>query len=92
METVPKIWYGQINSTAMIILNENSPKETYDELYKLAVGDVFKIEADYETVMLRIQSAKPYPFEVFPITPGTSLYTLYGCGHMVVTLNEGITD
>ena len=70
-----------------LIFTEDSPREQYEELYKLEVGDIFKIASDYETVMRRIEEHKPsfVVFEVFPITPGTSLYTLYGPDHLVVT-------
>lgn len=74
-----------------IILDINSPKEKYSELFSLSVGDVFKVVSDdYETVMERINEYLPSEqnFEVFPITPGTDLYTMYGPCHCVVTLNE----
>lgn len=71
-----------------LILNENSPREKYEELFKLPKGDIVKV-TDYETVMQRIETYKPKNgnFEVFPINPGTSLYTLYGCDHVVITEN-----
>lgn len=70
-----------------LIFTEATPKEQYDELFKLDVGQVFKIASDYETVMARIEEYTPenLTFEVFPINPGTSLYTLYGPDHCVVT-------
>lgn len=73
-----------------IILNGSSPKEKYDELFKLPLGGIFKIESDYETVMLRITEYKPdnISFKVFPINPGTDLYTMYGPDHCVVTDNR----
>lgn len=75
-----------------LILNENSPKEKYEELFKLSKGEVFKV-TDYETVMLRIEDYKPTngTFEVFPISPGTDLYTIYGCDHVVVVENTIVT-
>lgn len=75
-----------------LILNENSPKEKYEELFKLPKGEVVKV-TDYETVMQRIEDYKPtnVNFEVFPITPGTDLYTMYGCDHVVVTENTIVT-
>lgn len=75
-----------------LILNENSPREKYEELFKLPKGDVIKV-TDYETVMQRIETYKPKSgnFEVFPINPGTSLYTLYGCDHVVITENTIIS-
>lgn len=73
-----------------LVFTENSPQEHYEELYKLNMGDVFKIQSDYETVMRRIEDYKPKDlvFKVFPITPGTSLYTMYGPDHCVVTDNR----
>lgn len=73
-----------------LVFVENSPREQYEELYKLNMGDVFKIQSDYETVMQRIEDYKPKDliFKVFPITPGTSLYTMYGPDHCVVTDNR----
>lgn len=70
-----------------MILNGSSPKESYDKLFTFEVGQIFKIESDYETVMERIESYKPENlfFRVFPITPGTSLFTLYGPDHCIVT-------
>lgn len=73
------------------IFNADTPKEAYEELYQSQVGDVFEVEEDdYETVMERINEYLPpnRSFETFPINPGTDLYTMYGPGHCVVTLNE----
>lgn len=76
----------------MIVLNGNSPAEAYAPLYNLSVGTVFKIESDYETVMERIVEYTPKNkvFEVFPITPGTSLFITYGPSHCVVTTSETV--
>lgn len=70
-----------------IVLSGDSPKEDYSPLYKLGVGGIFKIERDYETVVLRIEEYMPEGMEmdVFPITPGTELFTLYGDSHLIVT-------
>lgn len=73
------------------IFNVDTPKEEYAKLYELGVGQVFKYEMDdYETVMERIKEYMPPNrcFEVFPINPGTDLYTMHGPNHCVVTLNE----
>ena len=77
-----------------LIFTENSPREQYEHLYKLNMGDVFKIQSDYETVMQRIEDYKPQNliFKVFPINPGTSLYTLYGPDHCVVVNNQRLKD
>lgn len=74
-----------------LVLSEDSPVEKYEELYSKNRGYVFKvIPEDYETVMLRIIKFTPknMEFEVFPINPGTPLYTVYGCDHCVVTHKE----
>lgn len=81
--------------TKKLVLTENSLEEQYKELYKLQMGDVFKIESGYETVMRRIEDYLPKGqiFKVFPITPGTDLFILYGPDHCVVTNNQKeITD
>lgn len=72
-----------------LILTASSTKEDYNKVFALSVGDVFKV-TDYETVMLRLESYTPkdLKFEVTPITPGTSLYTIYGCDHVIVTMKE----
>lgn len=73
-----------------LVFTEKTPKEQYMELYKLSVGSVFKVQSDYETVMQRIEDYKPNggTFEVFPINPGTSLFTMYGASHCVVVENQ----
>ena len=72
-----------------LVLSAHSSKGDYEEVFSLEVGDVFKV-SDYETVMRRMDEYLPkgLKFEVTPITPGTSLYTIYGCDHVVVTLKE----
>lgn len=73
-----------------LVFDESSPKEQYDELFKLEIGEIFKIQSDYETVMRRIDEYAPgnILFKVFPINPGTALYTLYGPDHCIVTDNR----
>lgn len=75
-----------------LVFTEDSPQEQYLELYKLPKGSVFKVKSDYETVMRRIEEYKPESliFEVFPINPGTSLYTMYGPDHCVVVESTGL--
>lgn len=72
-----------------LILTASSTKEDYNKVFALSVGDIFKV-TDYETVISRLESYTPknLKFEVTPITPGTSLYTIYGCDHVVVTMKE----
>lgn len=78
----------------MISLNGKSTAAMYAPLYNLAVGSVFNISSDYETVMERIVEYAPQgkDFEVFPITPGTSLFITYGPNHCVVTKNEAVVS
>lgn len=77
-----------------LIFTEDSPREQYEELYKLEVGSVFKIQSDYETVMRRIEEYKPngLHFEVFPINPGTYLFSLYGPDHILVVKKRNVTS
>lgn len=76
-------------ASSKLVFNENTPKEQYDELYKLPEGSIFKVEADYETVMMRIEEYKSdgHTFEVFPINPGTDQYTLVGPDHCMIVVN-----
>ena len=76
-------------ASSKLVFNENTSREQYEELYKLPAGSIFKVEADYETVMMRIEEYKPegYTFETFPINPGTDQYTLVGPNHCMVTVN-----
>lgn len=73
---------------------ESSSKEQYDKLFLLGKGEVFKVSSDYETVMRRIEEYKPHgvTFRTFPINPGTSLYTIYGPDHCVVTENSALSE
>ena len=74
-----------------IKLNRYSSDSEYVELYKQEVGFVFGIESeDYEIVMNRIYDKCHTigildEFEVYPINPGTDLYTMYGQGHSIIT-------
>lgn len=77
--------------TPKLYFTEDTPKEQYDELYKLDMGQVFKVlTKDYETVMQRIEDYLPenLVFKVFPINPGTDLFTMYGPEHCVITDNR----
>lgn len=89
MEVFSEIRY-EVMGTMKLVFTGKSPREQYEALYKLGKGEVFKIQSDYETVMRRIDDYKPQNlvFEVFPITPGTSLFTMYGSNHCVVTDNH----
>ena len=78
----------------MITLGINSVANDYAELYEQPVGTVIKVDYDnYETVMERISENTPagQSFEVYPINPGTDLYTMYGPNHCIVTKNESLT-
>lgn len=74
----------------MITVSNNSTAEEISQLFELNVGDVFRISEGFEGVMMliEIQTPKDKDFEVYPITPGTELYTMYGAGHCVVTKNS----
>lgn len=69
-----------------LVLNGDSTEEDYEKLFELNEGDIFKVESDYETVMMRIEDYKPngIDFEVFPINPGTDQYMLVGADHCIV--------
>lgn len=71
-------------------ISEESPKEMYEELYTLGEGAIFKVVGNYETVMQRILDYKEpnRTFEVFPINPGTDLYTLVGPDHCMIVKNQ----
>lgn len=74
-----------------LVLNEKSHESgLLQKVYDLEVGDVFKIVGDYEAVMHNIEVFTPsgFEFEVFPITPGTSLFTMYGPDHCVVVKKQ----
>ena len=64
--------------------------ESFIQVYDLNIGDVFQVVEDYEAVMSNIEKFTPSTliFEVFPITPGTSLFTMYGPDHCVVVRKE----
>ena len=74
-----------------IILTDSSTKEDYKKVLFLNVGDVFKVEGDYETCLARLEEVRaetegsPETFGVCPITSGTSLFTVYGPQHLIVT-------
>lgn len=74
-----------------LVFDKTTPRDRYERLFTLSVGEVIKVlEGDYETFMERVQEYLPdsIEFEVFPITPGTDLYTMYGPNHCVVTKNQ----
>ena len=79
-----------MNTGTKITLNGDSTKLQYAPLYKLGLGGIFEIESDYETVILRIEKYMPDGLEmdVFPITPGTDLFTIYGDSHLIVTFYD----
>ena len=79
-----------------LVFTAETPREQYEELYKLAEGQLFKIQSeDYETVMQRIEAYKPSngEFETFPVTPGTDTYSLTGPDHCMIVKNTlNVTD
>lgn len=79
----------------ILTFDKTTGQSRYNRLFTLEVGQVFRVEeSDYETVMERIREYLPEnrSFEVFPITPGTDLYTMHGPSHCVVVKNELLTD
>lgn len=75
-------------TNSKVILNGQSTREEYNALFLLKAGDVFKISSEYETVLERIEELHGDDFQVFPINPGTDLFTIYGDSHLVVTKNN----
>lgn len=76
----------------MIILNKDSTDDQIQGVYDLNVGDVFKVENNYEgeweTIVQRIFIdflTECSTWNATAITPGTSLYITYGPDHFVVT-------
>lgn len=79
----------EVDVKLSLVITKDSPKSDYDSLFLKDIGFVFKVN-DYETVMERIKEYTPLNkiFEVFPVTPGTALFTMYGSDHCVVTENK----
>lgn len=77
---------------AIITMDINSAPERYLELFGEPVGTVLRVD-NFETVMRRIEENIPegQTFELTSINPGTQLYTMYGCGHCIVTTNVTVT-
>ena len=75
-----------------IVIREDNTPEQYAELYAMPVGGIIEIVGDYETVLRRITDNIPAGkrFEVFPINAGTPLFVMYGCNHLIITVNEEI--
>ena len=64
----------------------DTPAEEFDTIYDIVPGDVFYYTKGFESVMLRIIADVPVgkSFHAIPVTPGTTLYTLYGTCLVVV--------
>jgi len=77
---------------AIITMDIKSPTEDYLALFDEPVGTVLRVD-NFETVMRRIEENIPEgkTFELTSINPGTQLYTMYGCGHCIVTANVVVT-
>ena len=73
----------------MRIYNRESTEEQLRELFTQPVGTIVHVD-DYETVMNRIEEVRPSGsnFELYPINPGTDLFTTYGPNHCIVTKNS----
>lgn len=68
--------------------NFNDPEETFNAIYDLEVGAVFKYTANEESLLLRIEQDLPETLEEFKvriIPPGADLYSLYGPNHAIVS-------
>ena len=79
----------------MIKLNRNSSEEELKSVYDLKVGDIFKVdnnyEGEWETIVQRIFVDYLPQGSIWcatAITPGTELYTTYGTDHFVVTSSD----
>lgn len=74
---------------ASIKLDINSTQEAYTNLFGSPVGTIVNV-LNYETVFRRIEEYKPagLEFELYPITPGTDLFTIYGCDHAIISVNR----
>ena len=69
-----------------LVFNPFTEESQYQLLFTLPQNTVFKIDSDFETVLRRIDDYKgDIPFTVFPVTPGTDLFTMFGCNHWVIT-------
>lgn len=75
------------NPSPLLVIAWDSPKELFNQIYTLDDGLVFKWVGDYESLRLRIESDKPLnrTFAVKAVTPGTSLFTIYGNSIIVIT-------
>ena len=74
-----------------LVFDANSPMEQYEELFTMAAGYLFEVvPEDYETVLERLEELKPMEqeFEVFPVNPGTYVYSLTGPNHVMVVKNS----
>lgn len=73
---------------ADVFMSKESNVNDFTYLFMKPVGTVVKIpDKDYETVLRRLEDLIPtdLEFELTPINPGTSLFTLYGPEHCIVT-------
>lgn len=75
-----------------MVLSETSTQEEINVLYEKEVGTIFKVKGDYEAVLSRIEQGVPQgkKFEVFPINPGTQLFSQWGPDHCVITENKAV--
>ena len=68
-------------------------EDTFEKVYEMAVGDVVHYEGNYETIARRIEENMPdgMAFETFPITPGTTPFSMYGCNCIMITRCEKVS-
>lgn len=73
---------------ATITIDWDSPDATFDTIYDLNVGDVFKFTKDIETLNTKVQTRVPVTLSKFSIriiTPGSAYWTIYGVNSFIVT-------
>jgi hypothetical protein len=70
-----------------IILSKDSTPEEIAPVYELGVGDAFKYNKNYETVIGLVKKNIPdgMTFEIYPVLPGTALFASYGENTIVIT-------
>jgi hypothetical protein len=77
---------------SLITIDFDSPNEVYEQLLTLNVGDVFKYKKDSLSILRRVQEMLPLngvnSFLFRDVTPGTSLFTIYGPNTLVVIHKE----
>jgi hypothetical protein len=71
----------------LITIDWDSEDADFDQIYDLAIGDVFKFTKNIETINTKIQTRKPDTLLVFTakiVTPGSGYWPMYGPNTFVV--------